>query len=502
MVMGRFTKICRNWDRHQKKWYGKWHLYLGIVAGAIVAIVGITGSILTFREEIDAALNPTLFKSMSEKPRLSLQDAYVLFHKAHPETTVNYLYKPDSHPNATYVFYDYASKKQVFVNPFNGQLCGKRLYESGFINVVTDIHTSLLVPRVGTYIVGIASLILVILTITGLRLWIPKKWKHLKESLTVKRGASGKRQNYDLHNILGFYSAPVVSLLALTGFCISFYLPIVAIVFSLSGKNPKMASDLYTMKSVHAKTATALPLQAVVEVGSRQFPQSEIMGIALPVDSSGSYRLDVLCKGKALTGRREMVVVDQYSGKVLASSQDFPHAAQGILSWMQPLHYGTFGGMPTRLLALVGGLVPAALFITGFIIWWPRWKKQRLSGKPVKKKSVDVAQLSGNSFTANLKLGFKYALWTALLSMLCGAVYGLFAGIVIPPAAYAIVFAVPVVLVNFIVVLAVNVVNVVIALPFKKKFRVLYRYFAFSLAFLVVYLTLYFLLMHTGLKVF
>lgn len=496
------NRIFKNWDRHQKKWYGKWHLFLGIIAGAIIAIVGITGSVLTFRDEIDSALNPGLFNALAEKPRMSLEDAYFVFHQAHPETKINYMYKADDNPNATYIFYDYASQKQIFVNPFNGQVAGKRLYESGFINFMMDLHMTLLVPKIGSYIVGIASLILLILTISGLRLWIPQKWKHLKSVLTVKRGASGKRQNYDWHNILGFYSTPIVSILALTGFCISFYLPIVAIVFALSGKNPNVAANIYSMNSTYVATAKALPLDKIISIGKEYFPNNRTMGIALPNDSVGSYRLDILLDGKAKSGQREMVVIDQYSGKVLASSKDFPHVAQGILSWMQPLHYGTFGGMPTRILALIGGLIPAALFVTGFIIWWPRWKKAKRSDRPIKEKKVDLKKLSDNSFGQNLKLGFKYALWLAFLSAVGGAIYGLISGIVIPPAAYAIIFAVPIVLVNFIVALVANVLHLLIALPFKKKWRILYRYFAISSAFFVVYMALYFLLMNTGLKVF
>ncbi|WP_447639950.1 MULTISPECIES: PepSY-associated TM helix domain-containing protein [Chitinophagaceae] len=500
--MIRKRRIFKNWDRHQRHWYGKWHLYLGIIAGAIVAFVGVTGSILTFRDEIDAALNPRMLTALSEQPRLSIQDAYMVFHKAHPQMVVNYLYQPNDNPNYAYAFYDYIGQKIVYVNPFNGQISGARLYESGFINVVMDLHTSLLIPKVGTYIVGIASLILMILTISGLRLWLPAKWHQLKSVLTVKKGASAKRQNYDWHNILGFYSSPVVAVLALTGFCISFYLPIVAIVFALSGKNPKVAADIYSMKSTYSQTAQPLPLHKIIEVGQLHFPGNKTMGIALPADSTGSYRLDVVCKGSAATGEREMLVIDQYSGKVLATSRAFPNVAQGLLSWMQPLHYGTFGGMPTRILALLGGLIPAALFVTGFIIWWPRWKKQKSLDRPTKKTTPNLPLLVKGSFAHQLKLGFKYALWIALLSAVGGAVYGLVSGVVLAPAVYAIIFCVPIVLVNFIVALLVNVLHIVIALPFKKKFRSLYRYFALSSAFLIVYLVLYFLLMNTGLKIF
>ncbi|WP_029279647.1 PepSY domain-containing protein [Pedobacter borealis] len=45
-----------SWAKHQKRWFGKWHLYVGIIAGAIVAFVGVIGSILVFQDEIDRGL--------------------------------------------------------------------------------------------------------------------------------------------------------------------------------------------------------------------------------------------------------------------------------------------------------------------------------------------------------------------------------------------------------------------------------------------------------------
>jgi uncharacterized iron-regulated membrane protein len=43
-----------------------------------------------------------------------------------------------------------------------------------------------------------------------------------------------------------------------------------------------------------------------------------------------------------------------------------------VLSWMQPLHYGNFGGLPLKLLWVVLGLSPPLLFTTAAIMWWNR----------------------------------------------------------------------------------------------------------------------------------
>ncbi|MEH2244574.1 PepSY-associated TM helix domain-containing protein [Nostoc sp.] len=37
------------------------------------------------------------------------------------------------------------------------------------------------------------------------------------------------------------------------------------------------------------------------------------------------------------------------------------------------MHFGTFGGFPTRILHVFVGLAPLILFVTGFVIWWYRY---------------------------------------------------------------------------------------------------------------------------------
>ncbi|MFT3703058.1 MAG: PepSY-associated TM helix domain-containing protein [Agriterribacter sp.] len=55
------------WAKHQKRWFGKWHVYLGIISGLIISVIGLTGSILTFQDDIDAALNRNLFEVRKDR---------------------------------------------------------------------------------------------------------------------------------------------------------------------------------------------------------------------------------------------------------------------------------------------------------------------------------------------------------------------------------------------------------------------------------------------------
>lgn len=505
------------WAKHQRRWFGKWHVYLGIIAGFIIAIISVTGSILIFQDNIDLALNKDFFEVQATQHKIPIEEIVPIVKQKYPNLRFDYAMNENDQPNLAYRFYNFGTEEEFFINPYTGSLSGKRLYESSFIRIVMDIHTSLLIPTIGTYITGIAALILLILTISGLRLWIPKKWRQLKSMLTVDLKRGFKRKNYDWHNVIGFYTAPVVVFLALTGFCIAFATVIVPSLFILSGKSPQGVAEIFDTKSVYQKNVAPLSPKAIAALAYVQMPHSRIGGIALPADSSGTYRLDMISPELPKTGKREMLVFDQYNGHILLNSRkDFPNVGNAYLSWLVPLHYGSFGGLPTQIIALIGGLAPLLLFITGFIIWYPRWRKQKKNAatknasenKPkqpffLRAKGAVAKQHSVfQYFFYQLEAGFRYAAWMLLIIGVMGILYGMFSGIIWQPAVFGIAFTTVLILINFIIASAGLLFNIVFLATFKKGKRILVKYFSISLGFCITFLIAYFLLLNTGINIF
>jgi hypothetical protein len=103
----------------------------------------------------------------------------------------------------------------------------------------------------------------------------------------------------------------------------------------------------------------------------------------------------------------------------------------------------------------------------------------------------------GNHFTA----GIKYALYFMAVSAVMGFIYGAFGGIWIAPAFVAISYVGIFVTLNFVFALILGVINLFPAL-FKKGSKRLSRYFSFSLAFLLVFLTYFVILKYSGFEPF
>ena len=183
------SKRLKDIVKHQHKWYGKWHTIAGLSAGFVLIIVSLTGALLVFEQELDVWLNPDLFTFEEKGKLLSLQEVREKVEYDHPTWEVERLFIQDQKNNAILLFAEETGKPhrhphpQIIVNPYTGEVMGSRIYKYSLMGVIRNLHRTLLIPFIGRYLVGLSSLFCVILMITGLRQWIPKKRKQLKNSL-------------------------------------------------------------------------------------------------------------------------------------------------------------------------------------------------------------------------------------------------------------------------------------------------------------------------------
>jgi uncharacterized iron-regulated membrane protein len=65
-----------------------------------------------------------------------------------------------------------------------------------------------------------------------------------------------------------------------------------------------------------------------------------------------------------------------------------PHRpGEPVLLWLIQLHFGRFGGLWVRWLWALLGLLPAVLFATGFVLWWTRVVRRRLTSMTAQRAS-------------------------------------------------------------------------------------------------------------------
>jgi uncharacterized iron-regulated membrane protein len=155
-------------------------------------------------------------------------------------------------------------------------------------------------------------------------------------------------------------------------------------MFLLNLQSPKSLNSIFNQKSEFIEGKKPISIDSLVAIVEREIPETSVTGVSFPIDSLGTYTVNTLSPYSTETGDLSFIFVDQYSGKFIFNSHKKElQLGKLYLNWVTPFHYGTFGGLPTRITALISALATATLFITGFIIWIPRMRKRNKNKKDI-----------------------------------------------------------------------------------------------------------------------
>src|ERR1700754_893486 len=199
------------------------HLTAGLVAGVVILIMSVTGTLLTFQQSIlkmaersqrfvDVPVDARRLEMdlLLERVRLAVPDA--------EPTTITL----DSDPAATAAV-ALGPQGTVFVNPYTGDVLGTGSPRArAFYRSVTSWHRYLSVEgehrATARAITGACNAAFLVLAITGFYLWWPRQWtwRHVSAVTFFRSGLSGKARDFNWHNVIGFWSAPVLIVLTMT----------------------------------------------------------------------------------------------------------------------------------------------------------------------------------------------------------------------------------------------------------------------------------------------
>ncbi|MBG8556373.1 PepSY-associated TM helix domain-containing protein [Hymenobacter guriensis] len=366
-----------------KKAVGKLHLWLGLASGLVVFIVSITGAIFTFQDDIRDLTEPWRKVSVqATAPVLPsrLQAAALAGHPgiAAKDCWTTY-FGPDR--SATVFFTDKAGAPLlVYLNPYTGQVLYEQDLRTHFFSIIQEIHMHLLLPEaVAKWVVGGSISVFVVMLLSGLVLWWPKRKQERKQRFAIKWGARWRRVNYDLHNVLGFYVASIALVLALSGLFMIFPGLLQSIVFVVDGGKPApqelMETKLDTLQNV---TTATQPLPDIVYRTVRRLSPANEMVLIGPTGAGQAPTFCWTYKKALHYYHRDEYAFHPVSGQVLESRFHARKSAGTRFSDMNyDLHVGQILGFGGKIVAFLASLISASLPVTGTIVWWGRRNKTK-----------------------------------------------------------------------------------------------------------------------------
>lgn len=355
------------------------HRWAGISAGLIIVLVGVTGSILVFEDELDVALNPDLYIAEPDGLRLPIDEITSRTARTYPGWQPAFVSRLDDAPGrtltVTLVDPD-GSERQVFVNPFTAEIVGERSSLSS-LALIRRLHGDLTLGSIGENALGLLAILLMGMFIVGLMLWWPRKGR-LPDALSVKWDGGSRRVIRDLHNTGGVYMFVFLFLSAVTVPPIVWKLTAPAVGPPASTAAPPTAAGNAAprMQAGPGGPPPSIPWQDAADAALEAVPDSWLGFILRPLGPQPFYLIRVFPPGENAVAKQTTVFVNRYTGEIIRLSAPAAPTWMSLLSadFAASLHSGAIAGLPGRVVMFVAGLFFPALFATGFYLWWRRKK--------------------------------------------------------------------------------------------------------------------------------
>ncbi|WP_420226559.1 PepSY-associated TM helix domain-containing protein [Pigmentiphaga litoralis] len=230
------------------------HRWAGLAIAVFIVVTGLSGSIIAFREELDALINPDLYRVPARaEPMLGPSALAAGVEAALPAARAAFIFLGAQPGHSTRVLVqggrDPATGKrvslaydEVFVDPYTGKVLGQRKrrgigespLRTQILPVIYEVHRTLLAGPIGKWFLGIIAFVWMLDSFVGFYLTLPVAsgrkaaplartvaalprpgvqaeppaktwWRRWKPAWQIKRGASFYRTQFDLHRAAGLW---------------------------------------------------------------------------------------------------------------------------------------------------------------------------------------------------------------------------------------------------------------------------------------------------------
>ncbi|HEY2835073.1 MAG TPA: PepSY-associated TM helix domain-containing protein [Rhizomicrobium sp.] len=366
----------------------RFHMWIGLVLGLLLALLGLSGSILVYDDAIGDFLAPVP-KATAKGEALPL-DKIVEAARGAAGRGAMQISLPREPGEAISVRVTQsregaqrsegrarrnangasplqaaegprAAATQVFIDPVSGAVLGSRKAQlPPLLMFAHQLHGNFLMGREGRTFVGWLGVAMLILGATGLVLWWPKRgqWKY---AFFVRRTATGLRFHRELHAATGIWIFVVFMAVSFSGVVLAFP------NLQTGGAHPTF--NLREGPEIAPGTGMRLGPDAALALAKKALPDATPTGITIPSRPDRTIVVSMLAHDAV----GAQVYVDPWQGRV-AGKRD---PSESFLAWQRPVHQGVGLGAVWRGLVFLSGFVPSLFVVTG-VIMWAKKRKRRL----------------------------------------------------------------------------------------------------------------------------
>lgn len=387
----------------------RWHFYAGLIVLPFLLWLAITGGLYLYKPELEALVYRDWSSVDATRSVMPLDPMIAAVERGAGGAVVQVM-RPAS-PAASWrmTLRDPAGTRRLaFVDPHDGTVLGTT-GDGGVMQTIRTLHSLAITGPVGNAVIEIVAGWAILLVLTGLYLWWPRRGSPV---IGARGRSSGRTFWRDIHASVGLVGAAVILFLALTG------MPWTGVagkqlqsLVACSGLGRPKAPGPNPWETAkghdHGAAKQSLPwsMQAAAHPmghGSGNLGPGRVAAIAagqglaapwtmtLPSSPAAPYLVSATIT-RAQDARA--IYIEAATGRVL---QDARYAGFGAgartIEWGIATHQGQQYGELNRLVMLAGCIAIALLALTAPLLWWKRRRNGRLEAPP---RAIDRRKAHG-----------------------------------------------------------------------------------------------------------
>jgi uncharacterized iron-regulated membrane protein len=356
---------------------GRLHLWVGLALCAPLVLIGFTGSILVFEDELRAAFA----SSAPAQPGVAhpIGEIVAAARAAAPADFVPSAYVAPAAPGRLATIRLSAPGRQagigegarVDVDPVS--LAAYPNASDDFLRRVFYLHSTVLTKsRDGRRLVGWLGIAMLVMAVSGLFNWWPQRggWRH---AFGVSRNARGIRL---LHGTAGIWGFAVLAVVSFGGVYLAFPEPVRGLVdIVLPARDLRAA--VAAVKVVPVAGAEPLGIDDALSIARGAVPDGRATLAVLPIRPDQPYRIALLRAGQERHASPVTVLVDPWTRRIVETFDPRQFTAgETLLAVQHALHSGQGFSPIWKIAVFLCGLLPTLFAVTGIAMWL---KRRRLS---------------------------------------------------------------------------------------------------------------------------
>jgi len=386
------------------------HRYLGLATALFLVLLGITGSVLAWREPLSAWLAPDLHEAPARGAVLAPEQLAQRVGEADPRAAVVFFPLDLKEGKGTSVLVgprETLGYDTLWFDPVSGKELGRTDSQAALpttrtlVDWLYHLHRQLALPgRWGVWILGVVSLLWFFDCFIGVYLTFPRGRSALRRWWPAWKVRS-TRVNYDLHRAGGLWPWLLLAMMALSGVYLTLYyevfMPVLRTVATVTTEPfdvPPPPPDT-TPVSVSLARAAAI---ATHEAQVRNWPATP-EGVYHDVARRFWFVYFEKAESAWATAGSYGVFVDDRSGAVTILRTPKGTPADVFVNWLSALHMGNVFGTPYKVVLFLLGLAVAGLSVTGVVIWWRKLQSRHAMHRR-KLASTESPRLAPTSLTS------------------------------------------------------------------------------------------------------